>query len=76
MILKVCCKILVSFGLVQNLELSDLALAKVEMSISQLPNLLICLLIVLDNILVDKIGSTQSSTEIPKVVWAEFSTLS
>jgi hypothetical protein len=30
MILKVDCKILVSFGLVQNLEISDLAKAKVE----------------------------------------------
>jgi hypothetical protein len=30
MILKVDCKILVSFGLVQNLEISDLAMAEVE----------------------------------------------
>jgi hypothetical protein len=30
MILKVCCKILVSFSLVQNLEILDLAMVKVE----------------------------------------------
>jgi len=30
MIYKIYCKILVSFGLVQNLEISDLAMTKVE----------------------------------------------
>ncbi len=39
MILKVFCKILVSFRLVQNLKISDLAMAKDKMSISQLPKL-------------------------------------
>jgi hypothetical protein len=36
---KVDCKILVSFGLIQNFEISDLAMVKVEKSISQLPTL-------------------------------------
>jgi hypothetical protein len=39
MVMKVCCKILVSSGLVQNFEISDLAKAKVEKSISPLPKI-------------------------------------
>jgi hypothetical protein len=36
---KVAGKILVSFGLIQNFEISDLAMVKVKQSMSQLPTL-------------------------------------